>query len=56
MLGLNRLGFTDENITQLNNPSWDETQKAIMAISGKIFEDSKKGIKSLLFAYYAGHG
>ena len=56
MLGLTRLGFTEDNITQVKNPTWDELQRAFMQISGKIFDDSKRGVKSLLFVYFAGHG
>ena len=56
MLGLAKLGFDNEQITQVRNPTWQEVQEAVMEISTKIFEDSKRGVKSLLFVYFAGHG
>ena len=56
MLGLERLGFTKENITELKDPSWDDIHNAIMDLSTQIFSDFQKNLTSLLFVYFAGHG
>ena len=56
MLGLARLGFCSENITEVTNPSWTELQSVVMSLASKIFADSKRGVKTLLFVYFAGHG
>ena len=56
MLGLARLGFASENITEVRDPTWEEMQSSIMGLAARIFKDSKRGIKTLLFVYFAGHG
>ena len=54
--GLKKLGFHDEDITELRDPIFEEFHQTIMNISSQINENVKKGINSLLFVYFAGHG
>ena len=55
-LGLERLGFKQEEIIELMDPSWDLLHNTIMDLTAKIFDDFKNGLNTLLFVYFAGHG
>ena len=55
-LGLERLGFQQEEIIELMDPSWDLLHNTIMDLTAKIFDDFKNGLNTLLFVYFAGHG
>ena len=55
--GLRSLRFKDEDIKVIENPvSQKKLKFAIQDVTRPIFEDGERGINTLFFAYYAGHG
>ena len=54
--GLHRLQFSDEEITVMKNVGYQEIKIAIDIASADIYQNFKRGLNTLLFVYYAGHG
>ena len=54
--GLRSLRFKDEDMETYINPDSMEVKFAISDAQKSIYNDGKKGINTLLFTYYAGHG
>ena len=54
--GLKKLGFEDENIVYLEEPSWKQVHLKILEAAMNIQKDAMEGIQTLFYFYYAGHG
>ena len=54
--GLRMLGFGEEDIIAVREPSWAELHGAVMELALEVQKASMDGGRTLIFAYYAGHG
>ena len=54
--GIRRLGFADENIIILEDPSWNQVHLKIIEVAMNLQKDAMDGLKTLFYFYYAGHG
>ena len=54
--GIRKLGFEDENIVYLEEPSWKQVHLKILETAMNIQKDAMEGISTLFYFYYAGHG
>ena len=50
------MGFNDEDIVVLQEPSWNELHLKVIEIAGELHKSHMEGEHTLLFTYYAGHG
>ena len=54
--GLKHLGFAEEDIVVLKEPKWNQVHTAILTLATELSKANADGERTLLFAYYAGHG
>ena len=54
--GLKRLGFDEEDIITLEEPSWNELHLKVIELAGDLHKSGMEGERTLIFTYYAGHG
>ena len=54
--GIKRLGFVDENIIILEDPTWNQVHLKIIEMAMNLQKDAMDGHKTLFYFYYAGHG
>ena len=55
-MGLERLGFKDENILTLTEPDSDKIKNALKKVKNEVLRESSKGGRTCVFIYYGGHG
>ena len=53
---LKRLGFTEEDIIILKEPSWNALDLLMLDLEGDLRCAHSDGEETLIFFYYAGHG
>ena len=54
--GIQRLGFEEEEINVLSEPSWATLHTAVLELALDLQKKGDAGERTLVFAYYAGHG
>ena len=54
--GLKRLGFGDDDIKIMKEPSWSEIHLEIISLAKDIHYAHSENERTLIFVYYAGHG
>ena len=54
--GIKKLGFREENIVVLEEPSWNDVHLKLMETAMNLQKDAMEEKRTLFFFYYAGHG
>ena len=54
--GLRHLGFEDDDITILKEPTWNDLHLKVIELATDLHKTSMDGEQTLVFTYYAGHG
>jgi len=54
--GLKRLGFKDDEMQVLRDPSFDDCQQLFLKTNLNMSNARRENKKTLIFLYYAGHG